>query len=146
MKKSTTCHQTAVNLLTRREHSREELYQKLKIRNYCDDEIENTLNNLQNRNLQSNKRFAECYVRTRAEKGFGPLKIKFELIEKGIDRTLANEVVNVNSSCWIEYLIKTHHKKFGAIIPHDPKEKNKQINYLTYKGFNLDQIKNLVIK
>jgi regulatory protein len=85
MKKQKNAKDSALNLLARREHSRMELTQKLKLRNFSENEISQTIEQLTQQDLQSDKRFAECYMRSRAEKGFGPVRIKFELREKGVD-------------------------------------------------------------
>lgn len=141
MKSTRTCWDTAINLLTRREHSRTELTQKLKLRDFGSEEIEKTLYELEKLGLQSNARFAGSYMRMRRDKGFGPIKIKYELMEKGIDKDLIDEIVDENSEEWLECVKKTYHKKFGKTTPQDFQEKNKQINFLAYKGFSFEQIK-----
>ena len=61
----------AMDYLARREHSIYELKQKLFIK-YPDstlEDLENALDELRSENLQSDHRFAECYVRYRKSKG-----------------------------------------------------------------------------
>jgi len=52
----------AIQLLTRREHSRQELTQKLLLKNYPRSEIDELLDALAKENLQSDFRFATTYV------------------------------------------------------------------------------------
>ena len=62
----------AMDFLARREHSVYELKQKLFIK-YPDStlgDLENTLDELRQENLQSDHRFDESYVRYRKTKGF----------------------------------------------------------------------------
>ncbi len=74
----------AMGLLSRREHSTYQLTQKLRKRDFGLDEIEAALDRLQRENLQSNSRFIESMVNSRVNAGLGPVKIKYELRQKGI--------------------------------------------------------------
>ena len=65
------CIATALRLLAIREHSRLELKNKLRKRDYTEEEIQSVLCELQEKNLQSNERFAEAYIHSRQQKGFG---------------------------------------------------------------------------
>ena len=61
-----------MDFLARREHSRLELYQKLKQRQFEPDVINSELNKLLDEGLQSDERFAEAFLRSRIDKGKGP--------------------------------------------------------------------------
>jgi regulatory protein len=69
---------SALNLLTRREHSLKELTTKLQLK-YSDSYfgmIEDVLNALKASNLQSDRRFAESFLRSRVCKGQGQYRIE----------------------------------------------------------------------
>ncbi|HIL93525.1 MAG TPA: regulatory protein RecX, partial [Cycloclasticus sp.] len=72
-------------LLARREHSQRELRQKLKAKGFDEDDIDLLLEELSEKNWQSDERFAESYSRSRLLKGFGPVRIQYELKERGVN-------------------------------------------------------------
>ena len=87
----------ALDLLSRREHSRKELYIKLTKRFDCKDEINLTLDQLEENNLLCDSRFTEEYVHSRRRKGFGPVKISMELEKKGVkDSLISSEIDKFN--------------------------------------------------
>jgi len=83
--KHNTAADRALLLLQRREHSKRELAEKLKARGF-EENVDTVIETLAAQNLQSDVRFAECFVRARAAKGFGPMRITEELKAKGVDR------------------------------------------------------------
>jgi len=76
----------ALDLLSRREHSRKELYLKLFKRFESKEDINLTLDKLEGNNLLSDSRFTEEYVQARRRKGFGPIKISMELEKRGVNK------------------------------------------------------------
>ena len=75
-----------LDLVSRREHSRHELKQKLNKRfPETIPIIEEALDKLSNNNIIDDERFAEMYLNSRARKGFGPKKIEMELYSKKVD-------------------------------------------------------------
>ena len=61
-------------------------------------------------NLLNDFRYAEAYVVARKRKGFGPKKIKFELLSKGIDESDINKVLNEEGG-WKKAAKKVFDKK-----------------------------------
>ena len=82
-KKGRSLRRIAMDFLARREHSEQELRQKLKARADDADEVEAALHKLKDEGLQSDERFTEAYVHHRVNAGIGPLKIRYELRQKG---------------------------------------------------------------
>ena len=133
----------AMDLLSRREHSYKELFDKLRLRNFETDDISIALDKLQSENLLNDERFTESYVHYRVQKGFGPLRIKNELSEKGVDSELVHNQMEVYNSIWSELMQKQRIKKFGAEIPEDYKEKMKQARFLQNRGFSPESVMRL---
>ena len=131
----------ALNLLSRREHSSLELYNKLLQRKFPSKLIEETLVWLKERDLQSNERFAGSFVRVRQGQGCGPLRIKRELKEKGVDAELFSSLVDPDDFCWFESANKVREKKFGDCEILDIKQRAKQMKFLQYRGFTAAQIR-----
>ena len=64
----------ALDLLSRREHSKKEIRDKLCLRFEDRDNINSVIDKLQLNNLINDHRFSEAYVTIRKRKGFGPKK------------------------------------------------------------------------
>lgn len=134
--KMATSYNTALNYLSRREHSRLELKQKLSAKNFSPTEIDDALNKLQEKKLQSDERFAENYVRYRKHMGFGPLKINAELHERGVSHSVISSTVNENAEEWKTIMISLWKKKFS----NNAKNKSTQYRFLLSRGFTLAMI------
>jgi len=132
-----------LSLLARREHSKLELQQKLSKKEFAAGDIANTIRDLANQGLQSDDRFIEGYISMRSRRGFGPIRIRAELHERGIDKEKSEQFLDQNDPSWFELAQTVCYKKFGKTAPCELPEKMKQIKYLYYKGFTTDHIKRL---
>lgn len=131
----------ALELLARREHSRLELRQKLIQRGFPSDHIEPVLDQLMEERLLDEARFAEIYACSRADKGYGPLRIGRELRERGVAQALVDTVLADLGSDWLPKLQALHRKRFKALLPTNAMERMQQTRVLRQHGFSLDQIK-----
>ena len=133
----------ALDLLSRREHSRKELYIKLTKRFDCKDEINLTLDQLEKNNLLCDSRFTEEYVHSRRRKGFGPVKISMELEKRGVkDSLISSEIDKFND--WDKLAELSFKKRFPDGASKNFKELQKQKNFLTNKGFSFYQIESVL--
>lgn len=128
-------------MLTRREHSQLELVRKLAGKGFFKEDIENLLEEFIRLNWQSDQRFAENYSRFRVHKGFGPVRIQYELKERGIDAQL--NTVFKGQPNWDELLSQLHTKKYGSEPPEDMKERAKRTRFFQHKGYTHDMIRQL---
>ena len=99
------------------------------------------LDDLVQRQLLSDERFTEQYLSSRQRRGFGPVRIKGELRERGVKDELISAYLNEQNGSWNETLRQTHDKKFGVEPPDDIKEKARRVRFLEYRGFTGEQIK-----
>ena len=133
----------ALDLLSRREHSRKELFIKLTKRFDCKDEINLTLDQLEENNLLCDSRFTEEYVHSRRRKGFGPVKISMELEKKGVkDSLISSEIDKFND--WDKLAELSFKKRFPDGASKNFKELQKQKNFLSNKGFSFYQIESVL--
>ena len=131
----------AMDFLARREHSRLELYQKLKQRQFEPDVINSELNKLLDEGLQSDERFAEAFLRSRIDKGKGPNIILSELSQRGVDELLASNVIgSITEEEWSDLAYKTMNKKLGNEAELDYDKQLKLMKFLSNRGFNRSQI------
>lgn len=133
----------AMDLLSRREHSAEELKRKLKSRQFDDAAIQDVLRILQSEGLQSDIRYTESYVRQRYEAGMGPLKIRFELRQKGIDDAVGETFLDPLSDRWEKSMVTQRERRFGETIPQDYAERMKQARFLQNRGFSPESVMRL---
>jgi regulatory protein len=132
----------SLDLLSRREHSRKEIKEKLLLRYENTEHINVVLEKLVSNNLINDSRFAEAYVLNRKRKGFGPKKIIFELISKGVKESIANEVVEIEGG-WIEAARSAFKKKYKDDQNIETKEKLKQKTFLQNRGFGFKEIESV---
>ena len=146
MKKPVTARSirvVAMDFLSKREHSAYELRQKLKQRDFDIDTIEAAIGQLQYDNLQNDSRFVESFINHRVNAGFGPIKIKHELRQKGIDTERIEEYLSVLKVEWESLMSAQRIKKYGRQIPGDYKEKMKQARFLQNRGFSPESVMRL---
>ncbi|MDR7090099.1 regulatory protein RecX [Cellvibrio fibrivorans] len=126
----------AMNLLALREHSAKELKEKLGRKFATVELIDEAIAGLIELNLQSDERFAQAFVAMRQRQGKGPVIIKMELREKGVDPGLIGRFVDDADVLWFELAHDTWRKKFRGTIPADARERAKQMRFLHSRGFS----------
>ena len=140
---SAEIYNKALDLLSRREHSRTELYLKLTKRFESKEDINLNLDRLEEKNLLSDSRFAEEYVQARRKKGFGPIKISAELEKRGVNESLiSNEIDRFDD--WEDLAELSFKKRFPDGISKDFQKLQKQKNFLSNKGFTFYQIESVL--
>jgi regulatory protein len=134
----------ALDLISRREHSRYEVMQKLNKR-YPETRslIEEVLDKLIVNNILDDERFAEMYINSRARKGFGPKKIEMELSSKHVESFIISSSLEAYDN-WIENAKKELLKKFKGIVPTDYQSKIKQKQFLFNRGFSTQIIERVL--
>ncbi len=133
-----------IRLLTRREHSQRELLDKLGLKGFDRSEIQLVIDMLIDEGWQSDERFAESYTRYRIRKGFGPVKIAYELRQRGIVGFNLDPVVLDLTGSWFNLVEQVYHKKFGDNKPSSEKEWLKQSRFLQQRGFTHELIKTVI--
>jgi regulatory protein len=125
----------AVQMLAMREHSRFELQRKLARRFGRNAPVEHVLDDLAGRNLLSDHRFVETYIDQRSRKGFGPLRIRAELAERGISSALVAELLDESALDWVDRLLEVAERKFGGKQAADRRELARRARFLQQRGF-----------
>ncbi|WP_404363548.1 regulatory protein RecX [Marinobacter sp.] len=129
----------ALRLLARREHSRFELATKLRQRRLPADVIAPVLDDYEHEGWLSDERFAEIYGRQRRDLGYGPLRIRSELQQRGV-AMWPPPLAQMTDQEWINLAIQARAKKFGLEnIRDDWPEKARQARFLSQRGFSGEQ-------
>ena len=133
----------AIGLLARREQSRNELQRKLHIKaleNGWQVNLESLLDDLYRLGLQSDQRFAEVLVRSKANAGYGPSRVYQWGLQYGLNRELIHQQLLEKNFDWFEKALQQKRKHYGQVLASDLKERAKQAKYLYQRGFAQEQI------
>lgn len=136
--------EAALRLLARREHSHFELSRKLCQRGWPEPELEQVLGELADQGLLSDERFAESFVRMRSDKAYGPIRIRAELGERGIDRGLVDRALREAEVNWLALASGWYERRYRGQPAEDFKEKSRRQQALARRGFPHELIRELV--
>lgn len=129
----------SIDLLSRREHSIQELTQKLSRKDFIRDEISVVIDYLIANNYLSNERFTESVIRSRVNKGYGLQYIRHELAHKGVDNHLVSSILSQQEIDWYQLAEQAYRKRFGYKPIKDQKDKAKRLRFLQYRGYSIDE-------
>lgn len=132
---ATDIRRAAMDLLARREHGFDELTDKLVRRFGANALIRPELERLRSEGLQNDLRFAEAYVHSRAQRLFGPTRIRLELRERRISEAAIEHALTTAGVDWQIQLRELVWHKFGRKPPADIAERAKRQRFLAYRGF-----------
>ncbi len=133
-----------IDLLSRREHPRKELQQKLSLGDYSSDEVVAVLDYLKAADYLSEERFAESVFRSRVAKGYGWQYIKNELAEKGVCGEFVQNLPRNYQIDWYLQAELAYNKRFGASLIKDQKDKAKRVRFMQQRGFSTGEIMTLL--
>ena len=134
----------ALRLLGQRDYSVRELIRRLEGKGVDGATARLVVDDLRSRGLQSELRFAEAFVHSRVSRGHGPIRIRQELAERGVDDDLADEVLTGSVEFWLEQGDRARRKKFGEDTPANRNEWNRQARFLARRGYPSDVIYRLL--
>src|SRR5690606_19619366 len=131
--------QQVIGWLARREHSRQEVRQKLVRRYGVRADLDTLLDQLEESGLLSDRRFAESLTRMRSGRGYGPLRVRAELAAKGVGAAAVEQAMQEEPD-WLHLARSALHKKFGALPPADRESRARRYRFLAQRGFSAEQI------
>ena len=137
--------ETAASLLAARACTKKELREKLKKKGlHTYPEIAHAIAELERMGYLSDRRYAEDAVGILQSRGFGPLRIRAKLLNKGIDRELLDDVManrsgetgNADDFARAQAVLERNGRRFTKDEP--PKRKQRALRFLAGKGFPAD--------
>ena len=132
----------ALQLLARREHSRSELARKLAGQGST-EEIDAVLADLQQRNLLSDVRMTDAYLRSHGAR-FDAARLRQNLRAKGVvAETIDSGLQDVELPPEIDRARMLWQRKFGQ-LPTDAKDWARQARFLQSRGFSAATIRALL--
>jgi len=130
----------AMDFLARREYGRQELCAKLVAAGFDEQVATSAVAQLQRDGLQDDRRFAESFIQSRVHQGKGPVRIRLELGQRGVDGTLVDAMLEESGVNWKALARSIRQRKFGDEPPVDFREKARQMRFLQYRGFEQAEI------
>ena len=132
--------ESAIYLLSRRDHGVYELAQKLATKGYEAEEIETAIQCCLDSNYLDDLRYAKSQIRQHISKGNGKLRIFQDLKLKRVAETDINLAFDEEETDWYQLARNVALKKFKGVKAKDQKEYAKQVRFLQYRGFDFEQI------
>ncbi len=114
---------------------------KLGQRGFAGDTLDRVLRSLVEQGYLSDERFAEAYVESRIGRGFGPLRIRAGLRQRGVADALAENAMDQVADRWRTEMRAAHDKKFGSRPAADRKERLRRARFLEYRGFPVEWVR-----
>ncbi len=130
----------AMDYLARREYGQRELVNKLTTAGFEAELALQAVERLTGEGLQDDRRFIEGFAQSRIKQGKGPVRLRADLRQRGVDSALIDEVLQVLSPDWLALAREVRRKKFGSTMPRSFSEKAKQMRFLQYRGFSQAEI------
>ncbi len=130
-----------IAILSRREHSRKELREKLLTYEEDKEKVEATLDEFEKKGFLSDERFAEALCRARSKR-YGNFRLAIELREAGIASEIANRAIEALPS-EVERAQEIWERRFGT-LPENDKDRQRQIRFFANRGFSFDSIRRVL--
>ena len=138
---------TALRTIERTYKSEKELRDKLALKGFEDHIIKRTINFLREYNLLNDTNYAKMYVKDRS-KNQGKKKIKYTLLQKGIDENIIEEELDKLDKDEISEVVhEMALKKYKVLCKRESDEyklSQKLYRFLMGKGYDYDLIKDVV--
>ena len=141
---------TALRILTGRDHSKYELTRKLKQRGFKLEEIERAVSDCVRFDYINDERTSRVYINQMIRKGHGVNRIQHEMKKKGlrgqnIQKILSEIVSDVDEREGAERILKKNFKRFERETDLK-KRRDKIYRFLYARGFSQDTIRKLIKK
>ncbi|MNP16030.1 Regulatory protein RecX [compost metagenome] len=94
--------------------------------------------------MLNESRYLESFIASRARNGYGPLRIRQELAQRGLARNEIERALDTAEVDWFAQLRETWRRKFAGRAPTDPKERAQQGRFLAYRGYSQEAIGRLL--
>ena len=133
--------------LSMREHSKQELVDKLLKKDYEKDLIMQCVEEFSEKDLQSDYRYAESFARAKFNDHKGEIFIRSSLREKGITTSLIDKIMlNYDYEDWLNQAILALEKKVFKTNLDQSDQKRKQNAFLNNRGFTFKVIDKAINK
>lgn len=130
----------ALDALARRDYASADLRRKLLEKGYDANVVALTIDALCAEKLLDDRRYMENFVGFHAARGQGPLRVRLDLNRHGLQGQDVEECIAAYPD-WLKHLSAARLKKFGAQLPKNYADRQRQARFLSYRGFTSAQIR-----
>lgn len=132
--------ETALRILSRRDHSEYELLQKLLLKGFNHEEIQPVMNSCREYGYLDDLRYTLSAIRQGMNKGHGERRIRQLLQQNRVADDLVNTALQQLDPDWFQLAKQLAEKKFKAQAALEAKEQAKRGRFLQSRGFSFEQI------
>ena len=143
----------AIRILAMRDHSEQELRRKLaapvmskngpEALDVTPEEVDKVVEwCIENRYLDD-ERFVRQFIASRSRKGYGPVRVRQELKQKGISRETIEAAMRECEIDWAQLAKEQAQRKYGEPLPTVFAEKVKIQRFLLYRGYLMEDIQEI---
>ncbi|WP_051904521.1 regulatory protein RecX [Hippea jasoniae] len=125
----------ALRLLDRRDYTKKQLEDKLNSRGVSKRDIIEVVNYLKEKGYVDDERYARNYVYFRLKRGYGKKRIRFELLNKGIDEAIIDKALGLQDEKADEVFLKKY-----ELLRGKKNLKKKLFDYMQRRGFDSQTI------
>ena len=141
---------TALRILTGRDHSKSELIRKLKQRSFKSEDIEKAVSECERLDYINDERTARVFINQMIRKGHGLNRIRHEMNRKGlrgqrIQNILSEIESDIDETEGAERILEKNVKRFEREADLK-KRRDKIYRFLYARGFSQDTIRKLINK
>lgn len=127
--------------INRRRYTKRQLTEKLVSRNYDRDLAAEVADHLEERGYIDDRDFVIRYIHDAVNiKKHGAVRIKNDLLMKGIDRNIIDEMISKSDVDYYAVLDDLISSKASSLDLCDEKQKNKLVSFLVRRGFSYGDI------
>lgn len=141
------CKESALRIIERNFKTEKEVKDKLKLKGYDDDSIENSIRFLKEYNFVNDEAYTKAFINDKL-KTMGSQKIKYSLIQKGIaNEVIEEELADLNKENEKRVALNIAKKKLSNIKNKENdkyKISGKLYRFLMSKGYESDIINDIV--
>jgi|LFRM01.2.fsa_nt_gb regulatory protein len=130
----------ALNLISYRQRSIKEIYEKLKGKGYDEDFINKSIEYCKEQNYLNDHQFAESFIRDKQNLNkFGSTRIRYELIKKGVSKDIIEETLNFDKDEEYNVALTLAQKKINSYKGQERNSIYRKLGgFLQRKGYPYD--------
>ncbi|MBU5437420.1 RecX family transcriptional regulator [Tissierella sp. MSJ-40] len=132
----------ALSLLSYRQRSKKEIFERLRQKGFEEEYISQAIDYSIKQGYLNDKAFAESFIKDKINLNkYGPNRIKYDLISKGISQDIIEEVLEIDKDEEYERALELAMKKFPSYKGQDKNSIYRKLGgFLQRKGYSYDII------
>lgn len=136
----------AFDIVSRKAATEKQLREKLFEKGYDADICDEVVKTLREYNYIDDEDYAENFIEYAVSKGWGKMKISFELERRGVEKSIVSAVLSTFDDSPVDRIYDILCVKFAGLDMTDFKQKQKVLRFFVSRGFDFDNIKSAISK